>query len=140
MKTTLVGGLHWVGWVTWSVPLLENVLKVAVSVVEACGATIICIGAALAFVRYLLLIARVDKAPDFISVRVSLGRHLILGLEFQLAADLLRSAVSPTFYDIGQLAAIAALRTVLNYFLTREIAEARSMDEPQSTQEAGPGT
>jgi len=42
---------------------------------------------------------------------------LVLALEFLLAADILRTAISPTWNDIGQLAAIAAIRTVLNYFL-----------------------
>ncbi|WP_406841630.1 DUF1622 domain-containing protein (plasmid) [Streptomyces sp. AHU1] len=109
--------------------MLEDALKAAVSVVEAGGAAIICIGTALAFVRYLLFTTRTVKSMTFIAIRIDLGQHLILGLEFQLAADLLRSAVSPTFYDIGQLAAVATLRTVLNYFLTREIVEARGMEE-----------
>jgi uncharacterized membrane protein len=38
-----------------------------------------------------------------------------------LAADILRTAVAPTWEDIGKLAAIAAIRTVLNYFLEREL-------------------
>ena len=48
------------------------------------------------------------------------GEHL--GLEFPLAADILRTAVAPSWKDIGQLAAIAVLRTGLNYGLEREIA------------------
>jgi uncharacterized membrane protein len=57
-----------------------------------------------------------------VDVRLSLGRWLALGLEFALAADILRTAVAPTWRDIGQLAAIAVLRTGLNYSLEREIA------------------
>ena len=57
-------------------------------------------------------------------VRLKLGRWLALALEFELAADILRTAVAPTWSEIGQLAAIAALRTALNYFLGREIASA----------------
>lgn len=48
---------------------------------------------------------------------------LILGLEFELAADIVRSAISPSWSDIGQLGAIAAIRTVLNYFLEKDIKE-----------------
>jgi uncharacterized membrane protein len=55
-------------------------------------------------------------------VRLSLGRWLALGLEFALGADILRTAVAPTWQEIGQLGAIAALRTALNFFLEREIA------------------
>src|SRR5262245_21305422 len=47
---------------------------------------------------------------------------LLLALEFELAADVVRTAISPTWTDIGQLGAIAAIRTVLNYFLEKDIA------------------
>lgn len=56
-----------------------------------------------------------------IAVRLSLARWLALALEFALAADILRTAVAPSWHDIGQLGAIAALRTALNYFLGMEI-------------------
>ena len=46
---------------------------------------------------------------------------LLLGLEFELAADIIRTAISPTWTDIGQLGAIATIRTVLNYFLEKDI-------------------
>jgi len=61
------------------------------------------------------------------AVRLRLGRWLAVALEFELAADILRTAVAPTWTEIGQLAAIVVLRTVLNYFLQQEIdkAEAR---------------
>ncbi len=47
---------------------------------------------------------------------------LLLGLEFELAADVIRSAISPSWTAIGQLGAIAAIRTILNYFLEQDIA------------------
>ncbi len=53
-----------------------------------------------------------------------MGRFLALGLEFQLASDLLRTAVAPSFEEIGKLAAVA-IRTALNFFLGREIREER---------------
>ncbi len=57
-------------------------------------------------------------------VRIELGRWLALALEFELAADILRTAVAPTWNEIGQLAAIIVLRTALNFFLQREIDQA----------------
>lgn len=56
-------------------------------------------------------------------MRLRLGRFLALGLEFQLASDLLRTAVAPSFEEIGKLAAVAAIRTGLNWFLGRELRE-----------------
>jgi uncharacterized membrane protein len=49
---------------------------------------------------------------------------LLLGLEFELAADIIGSVVSPTWYDIGQLGAIAVIRTFLNYFLEKDLEHA----------------
>jgi uncharacterized membrane protein len=55
-------------------------------------------------------------------VRTGLARALSLALEFQLAADIVGTAISPDWDQIGKLAAVAAIRTFLNYFLQRELA------------------
>ena len=60
------------------------------------------------------------------AVRLRLGRWLAVSLEFETAADILRTAVAPTWNEIGQLAAIVVLRTALNYFLEQEISKAES--------------
>lgn len=57
-------------------------------------------------------------------IRLTLGMWLALSLEFALAADILRSIIAPTWDEIGKLAAIIVLRTVLNYFLGKEIEQA----------------
>ncbi len=46
---------------------------------------------------------------------------IVLALEFALAADIIRSAIAPSWDSIGQLAAIAAIRTGLNWFLVKDI-------------------
>ncbi|MFE9746798.1 DUF1622 domain-containing protein [Saccharothrix saharensis] len=102
---------------------LKSVIDVLVAVVEAAGVGVILIGALLAAARFVVRGLRHRDAAVFTPIRLSLGRFLVLGLEFQLAADILRSALAPSFEEIGQLAAIAAIRTALNYFLNREIAE-----------------
>lgn len=51
------------------------------------------------------------------------ARWIILALEFALAADIVRTAIAPTWDDIGRLAAIALIRIVLNYFLERDMEE-----------------
>jgi uncharacterized membrane protein len=102
-----------------------DVVGVLVTIVEACGAFIIAAGALWSFVQFLSVAVRTRSMDSFVSVRLTLGRYLALGLEFQLAGDVLRTAIAPTFSEIGQLAAIAAIRTALNYFLAKEIAEER---------------
>ena len=106
--------------------LLHDWVDLLVRLVEAAGALIIFAGAAIAFVRFVLAAAGPGTEQQFTRVRLGLGRYLALGLEFQLASDILSTAVSPTFEDIGKLAAIAAIRTALNYFLGKEIDKERA--------------
>lgn len=129
--------------------LPDNVLRegvdVLVRLVEAAGAVVIFLGAAIAVYQFLRALPRRD--PDaFVPVRLSLGRYLALGLEFQLASDVLRTAISPSFNELGKLAAVAAIRTALNFFLAREINEERRVVErgsvragPRSSTRAEPG-
>jgi len=105
--------------------LLADVVNVLVPIVEACGAVVIVTGALWAFARFLWVGLTRRTTAAFVPVRLTLGRFLALGLEFQLASDVLRTAVAPSFEELGQLAAVAAIRTALNYFLSREIAEER---------------
>ena len=55
-----------------------------------------------------------------------LGRYLLLGLEFTLAADVVHTAIAPSWDDIGKLGSIALIRTFLNFFLERDIQRARA--------------
>jgi len=65
------------------------------------------------------------------------GSWMLLGLEFELAADVLRTAIAPTWNQIGQLGAIAAIRTFLNFFLERDV---ENLNKPTSTPgRANPG-
>lgn len=92
------------------------------SITEA-GAALI-IGLAALQATYQSLVAFAQGAADQKikeKIRVNLGRWLCLGLEFELAADILRTAVTPSWNEIGQLAAIIILRTMLNYFIQKEI-------------------
>ena len=121
--------------------LLQEVVNVLVSVVEACGAAVIIVGAVWAFLRFVRVGVRDRSTRAFTSVRLTLGRFLALGLEFQLAGDILKTAVAPSWEEIGQLAAIAAIRTVLNYFLGKEIAEERrQIDEEREASGTAPGS
>lgn len=56
-------------------------------------------------------------------IRVQFGSSVAVALELMLGADVLATAVAPSWNDIGQLAAIAVIRTALNYFLGKELKE-----------------
>ena len=61
------------------------------------------------------------------AARLTLARYLALALEFQLAADVIETSVAPDWTKIGQLAAVGAIRTALNYFLSRDMDEDRRL-------------
>jgi len=93
--------------------------------VEAAAAGIIALAAIEATWQAVRIFIGRPTMPDAAkeSVRLRLARWLAVALEFALAADILRTAIAPSWDEIGKLAAIAALRTILNFFLQREIAE-----------------
>jgi uncharacterized membrane protein len=102
-------------------------------IIEATAGVLVGLAALEATVRALPLFVSRKMPPDAKEqIRLQLSRWLALALEFELAADILRTAVAPTWNEIGQLAAIIVLRTALNYFLQREIdkAAARQADAP----------
>jgi uncharacterized membrane protein len=93
--------------------------------IEASAAIVIGLAALEATVRALGLFIQRNSPPELKErVRLLLGRWLALALEFELAADILRTAIAPTWNEIGQLAAIVVLRTALNFFLQKEIDKA----------------
>lgn len=104
---------------------LRQAVSFLVRLVEGGAAVVIFAGACVGFARFLWRSIVRRRADSFTPVRLDLGRFLALGLEFQLASDLLRTAVAPSFEEIGKLAAVATIRTGLNFFLGREIRRER---------------
>lgn len=115
---------------------LKEITKWLATGVEACAGLIIGLAAIEATLRALRLFVGRPAEPQDVKeqIRLRLGRWLAVALEFELAADILRTAVAPTWNEIGQLAAIATLRTLLNYFLQKEIDKAA---ERNGTRPAG---
>lgn len=113
----------------WTV-FLGTATQYLASGVEGCAALLIALAAIQATIRGILQFFRRSQSemqpehPTTEDIRLRLGRWLALALEFELAADILRTAIAPTWVEIGQLAAIATIRTLLNYFLQQEIDRA----------------
>jgi uncharacterized membrane protein len=99
-------------------------------VVEAIGAAIVGFGAIATAVRYILSLVGIRKDTNT-EIRLYLGRFLALGLEFQIGADILSTAVAPSFDDVLLLGAIVVIRTVLNYFLSKELERERREVTPE---------
>jgi uncharacterized membrane protein len=95
--------------------------------VEASAALVIAYGAIQALYRsFRSIVERRSQVGQRKDVRLNFGVWLLLGLEFELAADIVRTAISPTWTDIGQLAAIGVMRTFLNFFLEKDLEKYES--------------
>src|SRR6516165_4490349 len=89
--------------------------------VEGAAVLLIAIGAIEALVQVLGKEFRQHSPGVRRGAWIRFAVWLVLGLEFELGADVIRTAISPTWSDIGQLGAIATIRTVLNYFLEKDV-------------------
>jgi uncharacterized membrane protein len=106
----------------WLIYLTEQ----AVILIDLLALAIIVFGTLEAFLSALRLAWKKSPAhPRLIWVRY--GRWLVAGLTFQLAADIIETSVTPGWDDIGRLAAIAVVRTFLNFFLERDLGEVREI-------------
>ena len=107
---------------------MEEFLVIAVGylrmTIEAIGAAIVGLGALTTAFRFILSFFGLKEYTNS-EIRLYLGRYLVLGLEFQVGADILSTAVAPTISDVELLAAIVVIRTVLNYFLSKELERER---------------
>ena len=104
---------------------VSRVLSLLATIVDASTGAAIGVGVLAALVRTARLGVRRGTSLDsaMSEIRITLGRWLALALELALAADILRTVMIPTWDEIGKLGAIVVLRTVLNYFLEREIEQ-----------------
>ena len=106
-------------WMLYLSAAIEGIAAVLIGLASLEAA----VGAANLFVR------RISLAASKEEIRLRLGMWLSLALEFEIAADILRTTIAPGWNEIGKLAAIVVLRTVLNYFLQMEMNRAALRDE-----------
>src|SRR2546421_4604011 len=102
---------------TFTPDSIESAIIVAVRWVklgvEIFGAGLVTLGVCVAIVQLTRTLAA-RKPAEFTPTRLILARHLALALEFELGADILGTAISPSWDQIGKLGAVAVIRTGLN--------------------------
>jgi uncharacterized membrane protein len=100
----------------WLIAITEH----AVLVINAMALIVIAFGTLQAFIGSLRLALSSDYKEGR-GILQRFGRWLVAGLTFQLAADILQTSVAPSWDELGKLAAIAIIRTALNYFLEHDL-------------------
>ncbi|QNP43760.1 DUF1622 domain-containing protein [Sphingomonas daechungensis] len=93
--------------------------------IEAAAVTAVVIGAVEAlYASFRNLGWSVEQSSGDRGIWVRFASWILLSLEFALGADIIRTAIAPTWDEIGKLAAIAGIRTALNFFLGRDVEQA----------------
>ena len=117
--------------------LIALIARTAGTVIEGMAVLIVAFGSADAFGRLMWVIVSPGVTHGGRkAIWRRYGMWLLLGLEFELAADIIGSVLSPSWQELGQLGAIAVIRTFLNYFLEKDLesadaaAEERGLPKP----------
>lgn len=97
---------------------------------DGLAAVVVVISGLRAFIVTLVAFATPDSRLTVNPVRGRLSRWLALALELMIGSDIIRTAIAPSWIDLGQLAAVIGIRLVLEYTLLREMQVNKSADAP----------
>lgn len=97
----------------------HNVLNIVRGCIEGLGVAVICFGVLRAVYQLIMLVIWRQHSENYI--RLQFGNSVILGLEFMIGGDIIGSLVAPDYYNLGVLAIIVLIRSVLSYFLSLEL-------------------
>ena len=100
----------------------KQVIAIVSYGIESFGVVVILVGSAIATVRFLRRWRKDPFEDSFQDFRVGVGRSIIMGLEFLIAGDVIRTVVvASTLENIGVLALIVIIRTFLSFALAMEV-------------------
>lgn len=104
-------------------------LNIIVTIINLMGVTVVLWGFAVAAIGFIKLKRHHHSDLFFLKeankIRALLGTYILFGLEFMIAADIIHTFIKPTHEDLIVLGTIVAIRTVISYFLGREVEDAR---------------
>ena len=103
--------------------MLEFIIDISSLIFAYIGAAIIIYGGAIATIKTLIAEFKRSAHSDYHDIRRDFTHKIIFGLDFLIAGDILKSIVTPTQEDIIFLGAIVGIRSILGYFLGKELSE-----------------
>ena len=103
--------------------IIIKIVNLVTSFAHLTAIIVIVIGITKAFLIFIIdVFTKQESRKAIKESRMEIGHAFSLALSFLIGASILRTTIAPTWNDIGQLASIIAIRTILNYFLMRDIA------------------
>ena len=110
--------------------MLAEIIEYVAIAIELMAILIVAFASVEAFVRIVRIVFSAASPRQGREVYVNYLRWLVGGMTFQLAADIVHTAIAPTWEDLGKVGAIALIRTFLSYFVSRDVREANEESEP----------
>lgn len=105
--------------------MVIKILEIVIVVINCFSVLMLVIGVVLCAKNLLLAaksgLARKNKIKLVLNARIELGSFVLLGLEVLIVADIIKTIINPTVSDVALLGTIVAIRTVISYFLNKEI-------------------
>ena len=108
---------------------LVEATEISIVVIDVIAFLVIVVGTVDVVVRALRTEIGAASREERRAVWLRYARFLIMGLTFQLAADIIETSISTSWETIGRLAAVAVIRTFLEFFLGRDVAEVRELQQ-----------
>jgi uncharacterized membrane protein len=120
--------------------LLHEFARCVALVIEGIAIVVIAFGSAKALLDFgrVTIASRRGQVGKRV-IALDYGHWLVAGLTFQLAADVVSTSFAPGWNEVGRLAAVAAIRTFLSYFLDHEMEATRRMQQAPGRPESNPG-
>jgi len=116
--------------------LVKQLAEYVTPWIELVAILVVTIGTAEAVASAVRMIFRGKSDAARREAMLKYARWLAAGLTFQLAGDIVHTAVAPSWDDLGRLAAIAVIRTFLTFFLERDIKDWREQQAARGTEKS----
>ena len=114
--------------------MLHSFLNTLATIISVISLLIVTYGAFIGFVSFLINEVKrftgTYTTTNIRKLRATFGTYLLLGLEFLIASDILKTVLEPTLNELAILGGIVVLRTILSVFLNKEIKELEAENKP----------
>ncbi len=103
--------------------MFHTIISTVTFVLNIIGALITLWGIIISLFEFLKkeLISKEDRIKSNEAIRLKLGSYLVLALEFFIASDIVKTVITPSWEGLGILGVIVVIRTILSYFLTKDL-------------------
>ena len=108
--------------------MLTTFLNTLATIISVTSLLIVTYGALIGIISFLINEFK-RFTGNLRKLRATFGTYLLLGLEFLIASDILKTVLEPTLNELAILGGIVVLRTILSVFLNREIKDLEAESE-----------